>query len=211
VALKHRKVHRHTLSRSTLNCDTFKSVTAADVIAIVDIKILSRSSEMPNSTRKRPSLSRLLIVFGTTVCVLAFTFLCVFAAPLDSSSANCISVRVFDAKSGKPTKGLLTSVVIDNYRNFRIGETNENGVVQFCPKDPVPTSFTLDFRYFYQTDAEVHFNTESVLKTGSVAQNARNKGKFHDREAPKPGEIVVFGKRWWPIDRWLDRRLGEWP
>jgi hypothetical protein len=166
---------------------------------------------MPNSIRKRDSLSWLSFVSQPTARVLVFAFICVLATPFNCLCANCISVRVLDAKSGKPIKSVPAFVETERKLMIRLGETDGQGVVRFCPDDPVPASFTLEFKYVHQADAEVHFDMESVLKTGSVAKNAQNKGKFHDREIPKPAEIVVFGKRWWPIDRWLDKRLGEWP
>ena len=78
--------------------------------------------------------------------------------------------------------------------------------------DSVPTirfrlRLDLDIRYFNLTDPNARFDVERVLTTGIVEANAGNQGKFHNREIAKPGEIVVFGRRWRLIDRWL----GEWP
>jgi hypothetical protein len=127
-----------------------------------------------------------------------------------AQEARCISVRVLDAKSGKPIKGLLVYVATrsDHLGDYKpIGKTDAQGVARFCPKDPVPTSFLLDFKYFEQMDPGGEVDTKCILEKGSVAGNAYNKGKFHNRESPKPGEMVVFGRRWW----WIDRLSGEWP
>lgn len=164
--------------------------------------MLAELREMSNPIRNRTATSSLFFLFELT-----FRFVCLVASASGCSAATCISVRVLDARSGKPIKGLAAVVVTDQLANIRIGETDAQGVVRYCPNDPVPPSFSLDFEYFYPTDAGVHFDTESILKVGNVAKNAYSEGKFHDRENAKPGGIVVFGRRWWLIDRWL----GNWP
>ena len=80
--------------------------------------------------------------------------------PFNCSCDNCFSGRVLHAKSGKPIKSVPAFVETDQKLMIRLGETGGQGVVRFCPNDPVPASFTLEFKYVYQTDAEVHFDTE---------------------------------------------------
>ena len=158
---------------------------------------------MADPMRKRTLFSYLIAIFA---------FLLWLAVPSDclAQNASCISVRVLDANSGKPVKNIQVWVNSTGVSVSSIGKTDVAGIALYCPGDPIPTSFKLDFFEFNPTDPGVTFNTIEILKTRSVAQNSRNKGKFHNRN-PQPGEIVVFGKRWWLIDRLLERWLEDWP
>jgi len=150
-------------------------------------------------------------MLATAARGMVFAFLSLFAAfSCSAQDTNCISVRVLDAKSGKPIKGLLVYFQArgEHSSDFKpAGKTDALGIVRFCPRDPIPTSFRLEFEHFYQTDPSGLIDIKTILEKGSVAANTENKGKFHNRETPKPGEMVIFGRRWW----WIDRLIGEWP
>jgi 5-hydroxyisourate hydrolase-like protein (transthyretin family) len=171
---------------------------------------------MALSTRKSTFIARLSVIAKPVAWGMGFAVICLHVGSLNCSAqeANCISVRVLDAKSGKPIKGLLTSVQTrsEHQRDFKSLEmTDAQGIVRFCLNDPIPASFRLEFSQFYETDPSGLVDTKAILEKGSVAGNIHNKGKFHDRETPKPGEMIIFGRRWWWIDRMLEKWFGEWP
>lgn len=115
-----------------------------------------------------------------------------------------ITVRVLNSENGKPLKGVLLLVDAPSneprspqYRLLADARTNANGVAIVHLRKPIPEIF------ISYGDADVGrctpwsaFITEEILKTGVVGANTCSDGKFQYTVAPKPGKLVLFGKKW---------------
>jgi hypothetical protein len=89
-------------------------------------------------------------------------------------------------------------------REIHIGKTNKHGTVKYCLPDPPPKTFILSFYQFTGPDPRVQdFDLGQVLQTGVFAQTGTPTPQLKDDASVKPGEIVVFGKRWNLIERYL--------
>ncbi|MGH9744937.1 MAG: hypothetical protein ACRD59_02350 [Candidatus Acidiferrales bacterium] len=124
---------------------------------------------------------------------------------------NCVTVRVLKKKNAKPAKGVWVGMylITDNpweEKEIDVGKTDKQGSAQYCIPNPAPRMFRLDLYEFTGFEGEV-FDTESVMKNGAAVGKSPSGVKSKYTPNPKPGEIVIFGERWWLIDRWL----GPWP
>src|SRR5271156_3886226 len=151
------------------------------------------------------------------VAFLVLSFDSAFALSCSAQGVNCVSVRVLNSKNGKAVKGVpinLLSLLPNTsekpymaYATINIGKTDKHGIAKYCIPGPIPKSFRLEFYEFSGPDKREAFDAETVLKHGVVAIHALHGKKSKLTPSPKPGEVVVFGQRWWLIDRWL----GPWP
>jgi hypothetical protein len=131
-----------------------------------------------------------------------------------AQDSKCISVRVLNARSGKPIRGVRVDMFPDRLGNVgqydlktSLGKTDRNSTLQYCPSDPALKTFTLSL---YQIgsgsggpEAVHRFNLAQVLMYGAVGYYETPPTGFKDRA--RPGEILVFGRRW----KFLDRILPE--
>jgi hypothetical protein len=153
---------------------------------------------------------------STRAIGLVIVIVCALALGCSAQNSNCVSVRVLKIKNAKPIKDAPVQMWFFEAESYwrpdkviDIGKTDKSGIARYCIPDPVPKSFRLQFDEFDGPDERTLFETESVLKNGVVVTNPPNKKKNKNKNLPNPkaGEIVVFGERWWLIDRWL----GPWP
>ena len=166
---------------------------------------------MANSMRKRTSVSRLLIVFGPVAWVLAFAFVCVFAAASRSSaqSANCISVRVLDSKKGKRLKrvSVATRPSWSWNSNTKTVKTDSTGVARFCLTDPISNDLKLSFGAKFSSCSGDAFKIATILDSGYLARDTQCGSRtFKVTENPKPGELVILVRH----VGWLERNI-DWP
>jgi hypothetical protein len=170
--------------------------------------------------RKRTSVSRLLIVFGPVAWVLAFAFVCVFAAASRSSaqSANCISVRVLDSKKGKRLKSVSVTMRPSwswNSNtmtwwwnsNTKTVKTDSTGVARFCLTDPISNDLKLSFGAKFSSCSGDAFKIATILDSGYLARDTQCGSRtFKVTENPKPGELVILVRH----VGWLERNI-DWP
>ena len=79
---------------------------------------------------------------------------CVLSAAFEAEAedTNCITIRVLDAKSGKPVKGVYGFAQTSSHnggRTIQLEKTNTQGVARLCPKDLGTTSISLHFDEYY--------------------------------------------------------------
>jgi hypothetical protein len=140
-------------------------------------------------TFTRPWFELLTLVF---VCFTAVASVC------SAGDGEHLSVRVLDARSGKPITDipLLLGVPVENKNVNRLRDkTDSQGTVTFHVDDPIPDSFWLIFGPDIVLCHGITFSTEQVLKTGVIADNKCKGPKLGFNGSPKSGELVVFVKR----------------
>jgi hypothetical protein len=123
-----------------------------------------------------------------------------------AQDVNCFSVRVLNLKSGKPISGIEVDMIPNHSENprpgpnepeIRIGKTNKHGTLKYCPPDPAPKTFVLSFRHLTIPDQwEQYLDLGQVLKTGVRGYASRQSPQIKVNVNVKPGEVVVFGRRW---------------
>ena len=128
-----------------------------------------------------------------------------------------ISVRVIDAESGKPLKGVWISLSGSNTGKFQPAQnvawrskskkTDSKGRAIFQLPDAIPA-----FLYVDMGPIETHgcsnpvFSTDEVLSTGALGsyrydpQRPRWCPNLKAQAAPNPKEIVLFDKRFTKLD-----------
>jgi hypothetical protein len=123
-----------------------------------------------------------------------------------AQDSKCFSIRVLNVKSGKPMRGIRVDmfpnhagdlVHAQHEPEIHLGKTNKLGSLKYCPPDPAPKTFSLSFYHFDGPD-EVgqDFDLGEVLQTGVLGHFPDRMRRLKDDVSVKPGEIVVFGKRW---------------
>src|ERR1700722_5526850 len=141
---------------------------------------------------------------------LLMVFVCLSALTCSAQTSNCISVRVLNEKTGKPIRGVqvrMAWVVAEDSMYVDIGKTGKQGTARYCLPIPTPSSFRLYFYVFSGPDEREEFDTEAVMKHGLIGKHPPDGPKLKHIPDPRPGEVLIFGERWWLIDRWL----GPWP
>jgi hypothetical protein len=124
-----------------------------------------------------------------------------------AAADHTVSVRMLDARNGKPLKRHSVGLEIGRNRAILNAKTNSEGIASFHLNDPVPERIWLVFAPFEMgICSEIQFSTDEVLRAGSVGRNTCI-SKIQYAVAPKAGEIVAFGK---PVSLW-HRILGETP
>jgi hypothetical protein len=165
--------------------------------------------------RKRTSVSQPLIVFRPVARVLAFAFVCVFAAASNCSaqSANCISVRALNSKSGKPLRNVSITMDASTPKDPMINQlearTDSSGVARFCLTEPASNWLGLSFDAKFDSCSGSSFITAVIRDTGYLASNTQCEGRtFKFTEKPKPGELVILVRHVGLLERiWVN----DWP
>jgi|ERR1700722_6537128 len=134
-----------------------------------------------------------------------------------AQGSKCISVRILNAKNGKPIRGVrvdLAERLGDRWHYelpTSLGKTDSTGTLQYCPPHPAPKAFALNLYQFGSgwdgPAASYQFDLAQVLKHGMVGYYETPPTGFTARATP--GEILVFGRRWKLIQRILPE--PEWP
>jgi hypothetical protein len=116
-----------------------------------------------------------------------------------NKNGGYIYVRLIDANSGKPLKGIsLGFLVREKGRAARLadGVTDSNGRTTLRLPTSVPErigiSYPLGVVWFCSDEA---FPTSEILRTGIVAKYTCKGGKIESPPTPAPREIVLFTRR----------------
>jgi len=116
-------------------------------------------------------------------------------ARLPSTEDHSISVKVLDAETGQPVKGVWVSLDYKPRLKQLNAKTNSHGIVGFHLLVPLPERIGLSFGpNEFGSCSEIEFVTDQILKTGVVAGNTC-KTRPGPSSAPEAGQLVVFGKR----------------
>lgn len=130
-----------------------------------------------------------------------------------SQSDATITVRVLKAKDGKPVKDAFIRLFYPNRTGERYrpavasARTNGGGIAVLSLPEPVPEHIDLyysTFNKFYACSHVKALSTAEILKNGMVASSDCPGSKFQYLGAPKPGELVVLGRR----PTWRERMLA---
>jgi len=141
------------------------------------------------------------------ILVIGFVSLAV-GGPFASSNDKGPKVRVLVLRydNAKPVKGLWMLLEMLNEHGKSDGmpglsvRTNGEGVAEFYLPNPVPERLALAFNpNDFGSCSDYEFSTEQVLKSGVVSEGSCSDPKLHYSEPPRPGVLVVFGRRvpWW--------------
>jgi len=138
--------------------------------------------------------------------IVSLTSLAVFSASLSpaalSQSGPLLSVRLLDAKSGKPIKGVSVALLVGNEEGrpvsiFRVTATD--GLATYQLPAQVPERVGIDFSPIeVWVCSDIAFLTDPILKTGIVAKYkcAPDVSKQAVAAAtPKPGELIISTRR----------------
>ncbi len=124
----------------------------------------------------------------------------IFVGALFAGAEHGLSLRIVDAKTGKPIKRVSASVVMWNESGqievLSHGKTDAEGVILFHLSDPLPERVGFDFspnELKYCSD--LAFPTAEILNVGLVAQNKCQTEKGQFRPKLKAGEITLFAQR----------------
>ena len=117
-----------------------------------------------------------------------------------TGGGHSISVKVLDAETGKPVKGIWVplSELDEKYKPKKVlnAKTNSHGIADFQLPEPLPARIEFSFGPDELAScSEVQFVTDQILKTGVVAQNRCESSKPKPSASPAAGELVIFGKR----------------
>jgi 5-hydroxyisourate hydrolase-like protein (transthyretin family) len=117
-----------------------------------------------------------------------------------TGGGRSISVKVLDAATGKPVKGIWVplSELDEKYKPKKVlnAKTNSQGIADFQLPEPLPERIEFSFGPDeIALCSEVQFVTDQILKTGIVAQNRCENSKPKPSASPAAGELVLFGKR----------------
>lgn len=123
-----------------------------------------------------------------------------------SQQGPSIAVRVLSAKSGRPLEGVL--LLAGRPTKLRSGgetgrwrllsaRTNAEGLaVLRLPERVSRVIISYGDLSFGQCSPRSPVAVADILRTGIVAQNTCSSRKLEDTAAPKPGELVLFAKKW---------------
>jgi hypothetical protein len=118
-----------------------------------------------------------------------------------SAETHSISVRVLDAETGKPVKGIWVSLDSEpQLKRLLNAKTDSHGVAAFHLSGPLPERVGPSVSPVeFGACSELEFVTDQVLTTGIVAGNTCSGSKPKPYVTPEAGQLVVFGKRftWW--------------
>jgi hypothetical protein len=114
-----------------------------------------------------------------------------------STGDHSISVKVLEAETGQPVKGIW--VPLDDKLQLKQplnAKTDSHGIAGFHLSGPLPERIGLSFSPFeFGSCSEVEFLTDQILRTGVVAGNTCRSSKPKPSVNPEAGQLVVFGKR----------------
>lgn len=113
-----------------------------------------------------------------------------------STEDHFISVKVLDAETGRPVKGI--SVLPNNKLQLKqplSRKTDSRGIAEFHLLGPLPERIGLSFSPVeFGRCSEVEFATDQILRTGVVAGNTCKSSKPKPSVPPEAGQLIVFGK-----------------
>lgn len=111
--------------------------------------------------------------------VLAFAFACVLAAASGCSaqSANCISVRVLNSKSGKPLENVSITMNASQPRSPKTSKTDSTGVVRLCQTNPMSKYLGFSFGAKFHSCSGYEFKTATILESGYLAPDTKCGGR----------------------------------
>jgi 5-hydroxyisourate hydrolase-like protein (transthyretin family) len=117
-----------------------------------------------------------------------------------TGGGHSISVKVLDAETGKPVKGIWVplSELDEKYKPKKVlnAKTNSQGIANFQLPEPLPERIEFSVGPDELAScSEVQFVTDQILKTGVVAQNRCEGSKPKPSASPAAGQLVIFGKR----------------
>jgi len=144
---------------------------------------------------KRPRIIGLLVNFVVLIAtVTAGRSLC------SSETGHHLSVRILDAKSGKPIKRVSVGLSVTNEKGRSVGlsdvVTNGEGVAAFDLAEPAPERIEITYSPNELWNcSDIAFPTAQILKTGVVARYTCDDGKLKWPATAKPGELLIFSKR----------------
>ena len=131
--------------------------------------------------------------------------LCLSTQVLQLGAEN-ITVRVLNAKSGRPIKGQSIWVYCGHPARSTPLErnTNEDGVAAFVlPKKTIEELFIHDASDVHRC-SHASFSLAAILSKGVIADNICDpKHKLIESTRARPGEVVIFVK---PVSRWEGQR-----
>jgi len=118
-----------------------------------------------------------------------------------SAETHSIFVKVLDAETGKPVKGIWVSVDSQPQpKRLLNAKTDSRGVAAFHLSGPLPERVGPSVSPVeFKRCSELEFVTDQILTTGIVAGNTCSGSKLKPYVTPEAGQLVVFGKRftWW--------------
>jgi hypothetical protein len=90
-----------------------------------------------------------------------------------AQDSKCLSIRILNAKSGKPIRGVRVDMFPDHLGKYvfkmSLGKTDSSGTLQYCASDSAPKTFILSFYQFGSgwdgPEAFHRFNLDQVLCT----------------------------------------------
>jgi hypothetical protein len=110
---------------------------------------------------------------------------------------HSIAVKVLDAETGQPVKGIW--VPLDDKTKLKqplSAKTDSQGIAGFHISGSLPERIGLSFSPLeFGSCSEVEFLTDQILRTGVVAGNTCRSSKPKPSIIPETGQLVVFGKR----------------
>lgn len=133
------------------------------------------------------------------------------SAPASVSMAqrgSSITVRVLNARNGKPLKGVVLFLYAQSNIPIKTRKgqdhplateiTNPDGIAIFQLRESIGEVILSygDSLYVGRCTPSLPFATAEILKTGIIGTNTCSGDKFEYKAAPKPGELVLFGKKW---------------
>jgi hypothetical protein len=133
-----------------------------------------------------------------------FIFACAFVAALPSGcagqSGHDITVRILDAGSGKPLTHIWAGLEVlegtNKARRLSDARTDSRGIAIFHLADPLPERIGLLFgAHEFGNCSEVQFLTDHVVNGGVVGRNYCVRPGIGYSMSPRPGELVIFGRR----------------
>jgi len=133
------------------------------------------------------------------VLVLLATTPTVALSPCAPQTDHLLAVRILDAGTHKPLKGVPTGVSVlskeDRRKTVLNATTDADGVAIFHLADPVPERFGLVFAPDeLRLCSNAEFSTGDVLNKGLVGTNSCSNSKWEYSGPLRAGEIIVFGK-----------------
>jgi len=117
-----------------------------------------------------------------------------------AGTEHALSLRILDAKTGKPIKKVSASMVKWNEHGqvevLSQGTTNAKGVIFFHLSEPVPERIGFDFspnELKYCSD--LAFSTTEIINVGLLAQNKCQPDRINSPSDRRVGEITLFARK----------------
>jgi hypothetical protein len=144
--------------------------------------------------------------------VLSLLFAMLLGSPIFAGAEHLISLRIVEAKTGKPIQKVTASIVKWN-KDGRVevlsqGMSNAEGFIIFHLSEPLPDRIGFDFspnELGYCSD--LAFSTAEIVSTGVVAQNKCQTSDAKFSFNRKAEEITLFAQK---VSLW-ERIRREFP